>query len=99
MEETPLPPPSLPGREEAASRPTLVAFPPIVPAALPLVGDVWAPAAARRPCAASLTGLRGAERPTVRGLPREGAFCSRFFESDHDTHSVTLMTALVAPAS
>ena len=51
--------------------PTIVDFPTIVQEALTVFGDVCDTAAARRHCAAYLTGLMVAERQTVSGIQRE----------------------------
>jgi uncharacterized protein YndB with AHSA1/START domain len=56
---------------EAASMPTIVAFPTIVQEALTVFGDVFDTEPARRHFAEYLTGLMVAERKTVSGINRE----------------------------
>jgi hypothetical protein len=55
---------------ETASMPPSVAFPTIVHEAWAIFGEGFETEAARRPCAAYLTGLMGAERKPVRGSHR-----------------------------
>src|SRR5438874_1624801 len=55
---------------EAAARPTMGDFPTIVHEAWAVFGDVCDTAAARRPCAAYLTGLMSAAKKTGSGINR-----------------------------
>lgn len=59
-----------PGAEKAAALPTIVDFPTIVHEALAVFGNVVDTEAARRHCAAYLTGLIVAARQIVRGINR-----------------------------
>ena len=77
MEDTLLLTQSPPGRMEPASRPPSVDLPLSVQAALAAGGDGGDTAPARRHGAAELTELRGAERHTGSGLPREGVLTTR----------------------